>query len=629
MSLLRLVKGLTIVGGAIAFFVFASWLAFMPSPAKYVKNTYPLFVELFIGSLEKYPVTALCGIVLIAVNGLVASSLSLLLAIRSGTSDASRYLSVSLGAGALATAYFFFLSVYPEYQKWIGWNGNLLLVMTYDAAAFMLSGFAVFALLRFITLFPSPMTVVDWERHLLTIIQRGHATITTGWRRHFYSKKYRESAQLSALGDSQEIATLYGYGHNAHQRAKLFGVLISIRPLQVFLLLAPLLALFHYIVRLNLAGPLGAQPLPGWLVLLYLASSFILVLQLSIFALAFDILSFHKTNGTEAQRRQIDWIYSTLFVAGLILITLILGGFSLFVFLVLVAGEALAGVPLLLLLIWPMFIAIPLMALALQVSLALSIFYRGAIDPRLAARRITVWWVLGLLVSLLFILIERSLAIRITQWFSMAPETGPLIAGALVATTISPMRTGTENLVSRLAARYLPVDAVIGGIRKTTSVAMSDLSGYTRCSAQDEKQALLQAALLQQQAARATNEYRGRIVKSMGDAVMMEFESAQDACLALERLHAAFPLAAQAIGIQPLALHSGAHYGEVTVGPDGDLYGQTVNLAARLQGVAGDDQIVISETIIRAAQLVPAKILSLGERELKNVPDPVSCFALR
>ena len=115
----------------------------------------------------------------------------------------------------------------------------------------------------------------------------------------------------------------------------------------------------------------------------------------------------------------------------------------------------------------------------------------------------------------------------------------------------------------------------------------------------------------------------------MGDAVMMEFASARDACSALEALHAAFPVAARAIGIPPLALHSGAHHGEVTIGPDDDLYGQTVNLAARLQGIAMDNQIVLSDKIVEAALLDAEKIESLGPRVLKNIPESVACFALR
>ena len=626
---IRLAQGLTIAAGAIAFLVFASWLAFMPAPAKFVKNTYPLFVEIFVGSLEKYPVSARLGIIFIAINGLGATGLSLFLAIKSWTSDAPRYLSSALAAGALAVAYFYFLSVYPKYQLLFGWNGSLLLAMVYDTAGFMLAGFSAFAMLRFMTLFPSPISVADWERHLLTHIKRGHATISVGWRQYVYPKKFRDAAQLFALGDSQEIASLYGYGHNAHERAKLFGFLISNRPLQLYLLLAPLLAAFHYLMRLYLAESPGSQPLPGWLVVLSLASLFVIAQQLLMYVVGFDILSLHKAKGTEAERRRIDWFYSTFFVVGATLMSLFLGGFSLFVLLVWLAGEALGGYPLLLLVVWPVFFGMPFMTLALLGSLALSILYRGAIDPRLVARKITVWWVLGVVVTFLFILVERALALKITQWLSMGPETGPLVAGALVAATISPIRGRTEKVVNLIASRYLPIHSVIGGERKVVSVAMSDLSGYTSRSAQDEKQALLLAALLQQQAARVADTHRGRVVKSMGDAVMMEFASAHDACSALDALHAAFPVAARAIGIPPLPLHSGAHHGEVTIGPDDDLYGQTVNLAARLQGIAVDNQIVLSDSIVAAALLGAGKTEPLGSRVLKNIPESVPCYALR
>ena len=211
MRRIRLAQGLTIAAGAIAFLVFASWLALMPAPAKFVKNTHPLFVEIFVGSLEKYPVSARLGIIFIAINGLVATGLSLFLAIKSWTSDAPRYLSSALAAGALAVAYFYFLSVYPKYQLLIGWNGSLLLVMVYDTVGFTLAGFSAFAMLRFMTLFPSPINVADWERHLLTLLQRNHATISAGWRRFVYPKKFLETAQLSALNRDFPLE-LYGGG---------------------------------------------------------------------------------------------------------------------------------------------------------------------------------------------------------------------------------------------------------------------------------------------------------------------------------------------------------------------------------------------------------------------------------
>ena len=115
----------------------------------------------------------------------------------------------------------------------------------------------------------------------------------------------------------------------------------------------------------------------------------------------------------------------------------------------------------------------------------------------------------------------------------------------------------------------------------------------------------------------------------IGDAVMLEFPDADRAACALAKLHAEFPAACRAMGFEPLPVHSGAHLGEVVVGHDGDLFGQTVNLAARLQGEAKSGQIVVSDAFIAGRVGAPAEAhRALGPRRLKNIPDAVDCHEL-
>jgi class 3 adenylate cyclase len=172
--------------------------------------------------------------------------------------------------------------------------------------------------------------------------------------------------------------------------------------------------------------------------------------------------------------------------------------------------------------------------------------------------------------------------------------------------------------------RFLPLDSMIEGERKTLVVALSDLSGYTLLSSRDEKQALLLAALLQRQAAKLTEAHGGRIVKSMGDAVMFVFDDAVSAANVLTALHRDFASAAEQFGLTALKVHSGAHIGEVTIAHDGDIYGQTVNIAARIQGSAVPGQIIVSESFALAA----GDVITFGEldtKQFKNVLNPVPC----
>jgi adenylate cyclase len=157
---------------------------------------------------------------------------------------------------------------------------------------------------------------------------------------------------------------------------------------------------------------------------------------------------------------------------------------------------------------------------------------------------------------------------------------------------------------------------------------MSDLTGYTALSARDEKQALLLAALLHRNAERVASAHHGRLVKSIGDAVMLEFPDARNAARALMALHGDFPAACHALGVEALPVHSGAHIGEVVVARDGDLFGQTVNLAARIQGEAKAGQIVVSDAFISSLDSDTRSHRALGARRLRNVPEPMECHEL-
>jgi class 3 adenylate cyclase len=266
------------------------------------------------------------------------------------------------------------------------------------------------------------------------------------------------------------------------------------------------------------------------------------------------------------------------------------------------------------------------MALAFVVSLALSIFYRGAIDPRLAARKVTVFGVLGILIAFLFVLIERTIAAKFIAYFNLSPDSGALITGGVVTASVAPIKNHAEKAINSFVGRFLPLDSMIEGERKTVVVALSDLSGYTLLSSRDEKQAMLLAALLQRQASKLTEAHGGRIVKSMGDAVLFAFDDAATAAKVLAALHRDFAPAAEQIGISALHVHSGAHLGEVTIARDGDIYGQTVNIAARIQGGAMPGQIVVSEAFASSAEGFIYR--DMGPQNFKNVPEAIYCREL-
>jgi class 3 adenylate cyclase len=270
-------------------------------------------------------------------------------------------------------------------------------------------------------------------------------------------------------------------------------------------------------------------------------------------------------------------------------------------------------------------LAIQLAPIVFVSALAIAVLYRGALDPRLAVTRVTVWSFVGLAMTALFLLVERYVAVKLVGWLSLPADSGLVIAGAVIAATFTPVRRATERGVSRIAERYMPLAALAGGARVTKTVLICDLSGYTALSAQDEPRALLLGALLKRQGERVASANGGHLVKSMGDAVMITFPTNAAAARAANALHANFPGAADVAGVAPLPLHTALHRGEIVESHDGDIYGQTVNVCARLVDAASKGEIVLSATAIEELGDTLA-VEPIGERRFKNVPEAIVCF---
>lgn len=609
--------------------IVVQWVAANRPHAVNPKGFLPTFVTLTSMGLERYPVWGGAGIWFTAMGVATACGLALFLARKSPGNEAALQLSLALGAGGLSVAYFYLVLLYPIGGRPAS-EASLPLLSMLDAAGYAFWFLATWQLARVFQVFPQTITNAGWERHVAAWLDATHAEMSKGWRRRLYpAVMLPPKAGSDDEIDSGKLQELFWQGMNARRRARMREFFLSPKFALVLGAIAVACAAGQYVMRVHLLSLPPGTRVEGPMALIgELAPGFCtLFFGCGAAALAYAELEYHRKWGSDDDRRRIAWIYSTVFACAVLFLALLLGGFGLFVGLVFFALDSLTF-SLEPLLLFPFIAALPLVALAVIVSLALSVLYRGVIDPRHAARRLTLWGLLAIAVAVLFVIFERAVALKVAHWMSLPSEWGPILAGALAAGTLAPVRSATERAVNDLVARYLPPDAIASGQRRDCAVGLCDLSGYTALSGSDEKQALLLAALLQQKAARIAAARRGRVVKSMGDAVLLDFPDPRDACEALQDLHAQFPLAAIELGVTPLALHSGSHFGEVVVGPDGDIYGQTVNLAARLQGEARDGQIVVSEALATAAALPPERLQSLGARKLKNVQEPVACFLL-
>ncbi|HET6361805.1 MAG TPA: tetratricopeptide repeat protein [Gemmatimonadota bacterium] len=168
--------------------------------------------------------------------------------------------------------------------------------------------------------------------------------------------------------------------------------------------------------------------------------------------------------------------------------------------------------------------------------------------------------------------------------------------------------------------------ALRGGLdRRLAAIWFADIVGFTTLADSDED-AALEAVKEFQGAARAAVEGRGRVVKFLGDGALAEFASARAALEAAFALREAFPSS----GSRATAIRIGLHVGEVAGAPDGDLYGDGVNLAARIQAVADPGEIVVSEDAARALRHGRGfRFDALGSRTVKGYRHPVSVFRAR
>src|SRR5262245_3633088 len=157
--------------------------------------------------------------------------------------------------------------------------------------------------------------------------------------------------------------------------------------------------------------------------------------------------------------------------------------------------------------------------------------------------------------------------------------------------------------------------------RTLVSLWFADIADYSAHAAEDEHGALRLVEILQELSLEIVSQYRGRIVKFVGDAVLAQFPSTELAVRAAIALGTRYTerSAASAHGQN---LRIGVHLADVAIAPDGDLYGDGVNTAARIQEAAEPGQVVISQDVWRQLRgRREFRFEHLGDRFLKGIGD--------
>jgi adenylate cyclase len=165
--------------------------------------------------------------------------------------------------------------------------------------------------------------------------------------------------------------------------------------------------------------------------------------------------------------------------------------------------------------------------------------------------------------------------------------------------------------------------------RRLAAILAADVAGYSRLMSQDEVGTLQALTAHRDVMDRLIADHGGRIANTAGDSVLAEFASAVDAVRCAAKVQEALAAANQDRPEEKrLQFRIGVHVGDVMV-REGDLLGDGINIAARLESIAAPGGICISDAAygyVRKA--VPLAFMDLGPQKLKNIDEPVRAYAL-
>ena len=153
------------------------------------------------------------------------------------------------------------------------------------------------------------------------------------------------------------------------------------------------------------------------------------------------------------------------------------------------------------------------------------------------------------------------------------------------------------------------------------------MAGYSRLAGADEERTLARLRALRSDLIAV---HHGRVVKRTGDGIIIEFRSIVDAVrCAIEVQNG---MAERNAGVPPdrrIEFRVGIHLSDVVEESDGDLMGDGVNIAARLEGIAKPGTICLSEDAYRQVKSrLDLAVRDLGATQLKNIAEPVQAYAL-
>jgi adenylate cyclase len=172
----------------------------------------------------------------------------------------------------------------------------------------------------------------------------------------------------------------------------------------------------------------------------------------------------------------------------------------------------------------------------------------------------------------------------------------------------------------------------VGETRKLAAILVSDVVGYSRLTGADEDRILARLRALRSDLIDPTIAvHHGRVVKRTGDGAIVEFRSVVDAVnCAIEVQRAMVERNAGVAPERRIEFRIGIHLGDVVEEADGDLMGDGINIASRLEGICEPGGVCLSEDAYRQVKSrLELQVADLGRQNLKNIAEPVRAYLLR
>ena len=168
--------------------------------------------------------------------------------------------------------------------------------------------------------------------------------------------------------------------------------------------------------------------------------------------------------------------------------------------------------------------------------------------------------------------------------------------------------------------------------RKLAAILVADVVGYSRLAGADEDRTLARLRAFRSDLIDPTIAlHHGRIVKRIGDGSIIEFRSVVDAVRCAIEVQTG--MVERNMGLPPekrIDFRIGIHLGDVVEESDGDLMGDGLNIAARLESIAKPGAICLSEDAYRQVKgRLDLAVTDLGPTQLKNIAEPVRAYSLQ